>query len=237
MTMAGTLVQTHAEALAGVALVQAMAPGARCLYGAFPVIMDMRTMAVSVGCVEMGMMNSAAVQLAKLYDLPTYASGGVTESKWPDVQAGVEKNFSNLTTAMAGADCVHLTAGLMDSANSISYQHFAIDDETIGMLHRILHGVQVNDETLAVDLIARTGPGGNYLMAEHTIRHMRDEVFYPRLCERCSFEVWEKNGRPSMLKRAKQKVLDILEQHPESLLDPALEQAIRSRYPFIQSVS
>ena len=94
-TLAGTLSQLHAESLAGVAVTQAITPGAKILYGAVPSAMDLRTMEYTMGTVEMGMMISAAVQLAKLYDLPIYASAGLTESKRPDIQAGSEKLFSN----------------------------------------------------------------------------------------------------------------------------------------------
>ncbi|MBN1558044.1 MAG: trimethylamine methyltransferase family protein [Lentisphaerae bacterium] len=233
VTLAGTLVQTHAEALAGVALAQVLSPGAKVLYGAFPTIMDLRTMAVSVGAVEMGMMNAAAVQLAKLHGLPIYASGGVTEAKQADVQAGFEKNFSNLTVALSGADCIHLTAGLMDSANAISYQQFAIDDENIGMIRRILHGIEVDEERLALDEIASVGPGGHYLMQEQTLRYMDSEFFYPDLSERCTFDVWEQKGRPTMLKRAKQRVRTILREQACSVLNPELDRRIRARFPEI----
>ncbi len=234
MTLAGTLAQMHAEALAGVAIAQALAPGAPVLYGAFPTVMDMKTMGVTTGCVEMGMMNASAVPLAKLYQLPIYASGGVTEAKRPDIQAGFEKNFSNMTVAMAGADFIHLTAGLMDSANSISYEQFVIDDENIAMIQRIRKGVQVDAERLAFDVIKAVGPGGHFLMQEHTVRHL-DELYYPALSERCSFEVWNESGRPSMLKRAHVMVGRILQRRHEAQLDPATIQAVERRFPGVAS--
>jgi trimethylamine--corrinoid protein Co-methyltransferase len=236
ITLAGTLVQMHAEALAGVALAQVFQPGAKVLYGAFPSIMDLRTMAVSVGAVEMGLMNAAAVQLAKVYDLPIYASGGVTEAKRADVQAGFEKNFSNLVVALSGADCIHLTAGLMDSANAISYQQFAVDDESIGMIRRILRGIEVDDDRLAETAIQDTGPGGHFLMAPHTFKYMGSEFFYPTLGERCSFEVWNEKGRPNMLERAKRLVRDILREQKDCVLDPALDRDIRKHFPGIQDL-
>jgi trimethylamine--corrinoid protein Co-methyltransferase len=98
-TLAGTLAQMHAEALAGVAIAQVFAPGAKVLYGAVPMTMDLRNMELAMGSVEMTMMNAAAVQLAKLYNLPIYASGGLTEAKSPDIQAGIEEGFSNLSIA------------------------------------------------------------------------------------------------------------------------------------------
>jgi trimethylamine--corrinoid protein Co-methyltransferase len=180
--------------------------------------MDLKTMNISTGSVEMGMMNAAAVQLAKLYDIPTYASGGVTESKRPDIQAGFEKNFSNLMVAMMGADFIHLSAGLMDSANSLSYEQLAIDNENIGMIQRILSGIEVSPDTLAFDVIKEVGPRGNYLVEEHTVNHLH-QLFYPTLSERCGFELWEQKDQPSMVKRAKVWVQDTLAENNEALLD------------------
>lgn len=235
-TLAGTLSQMHAEALAGVALVQVFSPGAKVLYGAVPTAMDLRNMEYTMGSVEMAMMNACAVQLAKLYDLPIYASGGVTEAKRPDIQAGFEKAFSNLLVAMSGADCVHLAAGMLDSGNSISYEQYMIDNEIIGMIHRILGGVAVNEDTLGFDVIEKVGPGGHYVLEDHTDKHMTEEFFYPSLSVRCNFDIWEEKGRPNMLSRAKDLVGKILEGRTEVLLDLDLVSEIRKAFPGIQNI-
>ncbi|MBW2670342.1 MAG: trimethylamine methyltransferase family protein, partial [Deltaproteobacteria bacterium] len=139
-TLAGTLAQLHAEALAGVAIAQVFSPGARVLYGAVPTAMDLRTMDLTMGSVETAMLNACAVHLAKRYNLPIYASAGVTDAKIPDIQSGFEKGVSYLLVAMAGADYVHLAAGMLDSGNSISYEQFIIDNEILGMVHRLISG-------------------------------------------------------------------------------------------------
>ncbi len=236
VTLAGTLSQMHAEALAGVAIAQLITPGAKVLYGAVPLIMDMRTMEFLMGAVEMGMMNAAAVQLAKLYHLPIYASSGLTEAKRPDIQAGFEKTVSNLTVAMSGADFVHLAAGIIDSGNSISYEQYVIDNEILGMTDRILQGITVNEETMAFDVIKQIGPGGNYVAEGHTIDHMMEEFFYPQLTVRCNFDVWEERGRPDMLSRARERVRTILREHPDGVLDQNLIAEIRRRFPGIERI-
>ena len=230
-TLAGTLAQMHAETLAGVAITQVLAPGARVLYGAVPATMDLRNMEFTLGSVEMTMMNAAAVQLAKLYNLPIFASGGVTEAKRPDIQAGIEEGFSNLTVAMAGADCIHLAAGMIDSANSISYEQYVIDNEILGMVHRILSGIKVTEETLGFDVINKVGPGGNFVIEDHTVEHMMDEFFYPELSVRCNFDIWEERGRPDMLSRANELVQEILEEHQEGLLEHDLIAEIKGVFP------
>ena len=235
-TLAGTLSQMHAEALAGVAVAQVLSPGAKVLYGAVPTAMDLRTMEYTMGSAEMGMMNASAVQLAKLYDLPIYASGGLTEAKRPDIQAGFEKHFSNFIVAMTGADCIHLTAGLMDSGNSLSYEQFVIDNEIIGMIHRIISGIRVDEDTLGFDVIESVGPGGNYMAEDHTIDHMMDEFFYPNLSVRCNFDIWEERGRPDMLSRAHVLVKKTLDGGRESCLDTDLILEIKKTFPGILNI-
>jgi len=234
-TLAGTLCQMHAEALAGVAICQVFSPGAKVLYGAVPTTMDLRHMEYTMGSVEMAMMNAAAVQLAKLYDLPIYASGGVTEAKRPDIQSGCEKTFSNLMVAGNGADLIHLAAGMLDSGNSISYEQYFIDNEVLGMINRILAGIRVDEDVLGFDVIDNVGPGGNYVMEEHTIRHMKDEFFYPDLSVRCNFDIWEEQGRPSMLSRANDLVEKTLNDGKEGVLNTHLVVEIRKKFPGIQN--
>ncbi|MFP3870902.1 MAG: trimethylamine methyltransferase family protein [Syntrophobacteria bacterium] len=233
-TLAGTLAQMHAEALSVVALAQVFAPGAKVLYGAVPTAMDLRNAEFTMGSVEMAMMSAAAVQLAKLYRLPIYGSAGVTEAKRPDIQSGCEKSFSNLMVAASGADCVHLAAGMLDSGNSISYEQYVIDNEVIGMIRRILAGIKVNEDTLGLEVIEKVGPGGHYVMEDHTVDHMMDEFFYPELSVRCNFDIWEERKRPSMLTRANEVAGKILDEAHEGLLDADLIAEIRVNFGGIQ---
>ncbi|HEU65799.1 MAG TPA: trimethylamine methyltransferase [Chloroflexi bacterium] len=235
-SLAGTLAQMHAEALAGVAITQVLSPGAKVVYSTVPMTMDLRNMELAVGSVEMAMMNAAAVQLGKNYNLPVCASGGLTEAKRPDIQAGVEKSISNLTVAMAGADCIRLAAGILDSGNSISYEQYVIDNEIIGIVHRLLTGIKVTKETLGFDVIEKVGPGGNYVMEDHTVEHMMDEFFYPELSVRYNFDVWEAKGRPDMLSRASDVVRSILREYRDGILDAGLISEIAKTNPGIQNI-
>ena len=232
-TLAGTLAQMHAEALAGVAIAQILSPGAKVLYGAVPSTIDLRSMELAMGSVEMGMMNAAVVQLAKLYQLPVYASAGVSEAKRPDIQAGCEKSLTILLVGMAGADYIHLAAGMLDSGNTISYEQYIIDDEIIGMVKRVLVGIKVNKETLGFDVIKKVGPGGNYITEDHTIEHMMDEFFYPNPSVRLNFDIWQEAGQPDMLRRAAIQVQQILKEEKGDLL---ARDWIHNAFPGIQSV-
>lgn len=230
-SLAGTLAQLHAEALAGVAVTQVLCPGAPILYGSVPTSMDLRSMDFTMGSVEMAMMNSMAVHLARLYNLPIYGSAGVTESKRPEIQAGVEKAFSILGVALAGADLIHLAAGMLDSGNSIAYEQYIIDDEIIGMTKRMLKGIDMSEEALAYEVIKNVGPGGNYVAEEHTVDHMMDEFFYPELAVRCNFDLWEERDRPDMLSRANKRVERILSRGVEGLFDPDTIIKIKEEFP------
>jgi len=218
--------------LAGVAIAQVFSPGARVLYGAVPTAMDLRTMDLTMGSVETAMMNTCAVYLAKRNSLPIYASAGVTDAKIPDIQSGFEKGVSCLLVGMAGADYIHLAAGMLDSGNSISYEQFIIDNEILGMVHRLLQGVRVDQETLAVDTIERVGPGGNYVMEDHTVEHMFDQFFYPTLATRMNFDRWEGKGNPTPLTQANELARTWLENF-ETVLNPEKVMEIRQQFPGI----
>jgi trimethylamine--corrinoid protein Co-methyltransferase len=231
-SLAGTLSQMHAESLAGVAIAQALHPGARVMYGAVPTAMDLRTMDLTMGSVETAMMNTCAVQLAKIYDLPIYASAGVTDAKVPDIQSGFEKGVSCLLAGMAGADYVHLAAGILDSGNSISYEQFIIDNEILGMVHRVLDGIDVDEETLAVECVEKVGPGGNYVMEEHTVEQMFRQFYYPTLSVRMNFDLWEDQGKPTPLTRA-HEVVEERKKEDQAALDPEQVMEIKKRFPGI----
>ena len=193
-------------------------------------------MEYAMGSVEMAMMNAAAVELAALYRIPVYASAGVTEAKHPDIQAGFEKSLSNLMVAMNRPDLVHLAAGMLDSGNTIAYEQYVIDNEIIGMICRFLDGIQVNEKTLARDVIEKVGSGANYVTEDHTLEHMTTEFFYPSLAQRCNFDVWKENKCPDILSLASKQVQEILDSGPQGLLDPEVVTKTKKTFPSIQNI-
>jgi len=227
-TLAGTLVQLNAEVLAGVAVVQTLKPGHPMLYGAVPTSSDMRTMAFCFGSVEMGLMNAAAAELARFYSIPLYATAGVTESKVPDAQAGYEKATTLALAALAGCDYIHDAVGLIDSGMTISLASYVIDDEICGMALRAIEGINVSDESLAVEVIARVGPGGHFLAEDHTVEHMRNEFFFPRVSDRSNREAWEAGGYTTGAERAGSLARQILSSHRVAPLPEAAKRAIES---------
>lgn len=219
VTLAGTLVQLNAELLSGIALTQIVAPGSPVLYGAVPAAADLRTMSFASGAVETALLNAAAAQLAHHYGIPVYNTAGLTEAKVPDIQAGYEKVFGCMAAGMAGGNIIHDAAGMLESALTVSYEQYVIDNEIIGMLKRMLLGIEVSDDTLAVDTICEVGPDGNYFSESHTVKHMRKEFYYPRLSNRQHYEDWVAGGEEDARIKARKIAKEILETHrPEPLL-------------------
>jgi len=231
VTLAGMLAQLTAEQLSGVVLAQLAQRGAPLLIGPIPATADMKTGRYLAGAAEFGLTNAAMAQIAQFYHLPIYNSAGMTDAKTPDVQAGFEKAASAVLAALAGSNFIHHAAGMLENMNMVAAEQFVIDNEILGMTMRVLQGVEVSDETLALDVIDEVGPGGHFLTSEHTIRHMRSEFYYPsRVVDRQGWEMWQQDGGRDAVERARDIAHDILAHHRPEPLDLAVESWIRERF-------
>jgi trimethylamine--corrinoid protein Co-methyltransferase len=231
MTMAGTLAQLHAEQLAGIAICQLTSPGAPVLYGGIPGMANLRSLGYLGGAVECGMMNAAVHQLAHHIGVPNYNSSGLTDSKIPDAQAGWEKALTTILAAMGGSNFVHHAAGMLESMLAVAYEQFVIDDEIIGMCCKVLKGIQVDQEHLALEAIDAVGPGGTFITSPHTLDHMRTEFFAGNgVTDQNSREIWVENGSPDAWARAQKIVKKILAEKEKSYIPPEVEQAIREKF-------
>jgi trimethylamine--corrinoid protein Co-methyltransferase len=231
MTMAGTLAQLHAEQLAGICICQLTRPGAPLLYGGIPGMADMRTMGYVGGGAECGMMNAAIHQLAQHLDVPNYNSAGLSDAKVPDVQAGWEKGVTLLLAAMGGSNYIHHSAGMLESMLTVAPEQFVIDDEIIGMCCKVLKGIKVDAEHLALEVIDQVGPGGNFLESPHTIKHMRKEYFTGSgLTDRNIRDRWEKDGSQDARERARDMAKAILSKPERPHIAEDLDRAIRKKF-------
>ncbi len=225
-TLAGTLAQENAEILAGLTVIQTLAPGTPVMFSGIPHIMDPRTSICSFGAPEQGLMGLAMAQLGKYYGFPVYVNVNLTDAKTLDVQAGMEKMGSLLLGVLAGADFFG-HGGIVGTDHGGSLPWLVVDNEAMNYARRIAKGFVLNTETLAEDAVTETGPGGNYLMHPHTLRHFRDELWMPdKLWTRDSYDGWVAAGGASMVDRATAKVKEILANHEVEGLDPRLEQEI-----------
>ena len=225
-TLAGTLAQENAEILATVVVSQLLAPGTPVTYGGIPHIMDPATGICSFGSPEQMLMALACIQMGRFYGFPVYINVGLTDAKVPDVQAGIEKGTSLMLGTLAGADTFG-HAGICGTDHGASLLWLAIDDELMAYVKRVVRGFEVNDDTIATEVINKIGPAGSFLAEEHTVRHFRDQLWLPgQIWTRTPWDLWEKQGRNSMESRALDRVENILATHKAEPLDEALVREI-----------
>lgn len=218
VTIAGTLVEQCANVLTGVCLAQMVRPGLPIVFGIASGIMDMRSGTYSPGAPESQLLHAATAQMAHFYGLPCQGGTGI-DATIPDIQAGYERALGMLTCAMSGLDFVHLTHGMLEQMLTTSYEQCLIDDEILGAVFRVIKGIDVNSESIALDLIKEVGIGGSYIASEHTVSRMRDVTWFPSLTNRDRWDTWKASGGMDMRERARGKVKSILAEHHPSYLD------------------
>jgi len=182
----------------------------------------MRLGTVALGAIETGLITAGSAQMARYYGLPCRSVGATTESKLEDIQAGIERTWTLLPAVLAGVDFI-TCGGTLDSTMTESDALLVLDDELCGAILRMARGVEVNDDTLALDLIHQVNFRGHYMAEEHTVSHYRKEHFIPSLLPRQPYDAWVKSGSKSALDYARQRVRQILASHQPRTLDPAVE--------------
>jgi len=192
-TPAAALAVANAELLSHLVVTQLKRPGAPVIYGAEPNVMDMRTSIFPYGSPELCLWCAAMTELTHSYGLPMFGTAGTTDSKLVDAQAGVEVTQQVIMSVLSGADLVH-DVGLVDHCSMISPELMVLTDEIVGMVRVMTGGIEINDETLALDLIDRVGPGGNFLAEEHTLKHFRKH-WVPTIMDRSQLSI-EETGTP-----------------------------------------
>ncbi|MDH5438897.1 MAG: trimethylamine methyltransferase family protein [Candidatus Bathyarchaeota archaeon] len=226
VTLAGTMVQHNAENLSMITLMQLMNPGTPVLYGAVSTVMDMRTTMTRLGSPELGITHAGFAQLAKRYNIPSRGAAGSTDSKVLDIQAGYETAFNLILATCAGFNFITYALGAIDFSLSVCYHKILTDHELLGMIERLVRGVEVSDETLAVDVIDTVGPGGHFLAQRHTIEHHTEEHFIPKLFDTQPYDRWLKAGSKEIRERAREEVKRILREHQPPPLDKDLEKKL-----------
>jgi trimethylamine--corrinoid protein Co-methyltransferase len=227
VTLAGLLTQHNAEVLAHVTLAQVIAPGAPVAYGCASTIADMGSGNVAQGAVEAGLITAATAQLARHYGLPSRTLGGTTDAKTLDLQCVLERVATLTPPVLAGVNFV-ICAGTLESVSTESHALLVLDDEIAGMLLRLARGIDVDENTLALNLIKQVGWEGNYLAERHTAQNFRREHFLPKLLPRDVRQTWEAKGAKATLDLARERVRAILAKHQPRPLDPAVEKELQA---------
>jgi len=226
VTAAGIIIQAAAESWMGLTIAQAVQPGLPFIMGGVLSVMDMSAMILAYGAPELSLMMAGITELAHYVGLPLWQTGGCTDSKTFDAQAMIEGSLSCYFSAMTGGDLTH-DVGYTESAMTGSVFQLAAMDEAIGYTRRITRGIEVNEETLAVDVIHNVGPNGHYLKEKQTRRYFKSEFWYPNLHDRRNYEEWDMMGRMTMKDRTIARVQDILFTHKPSPIKPETEKVIQ----------
>ncbi len=210
-THAGQIVVALSESMVGVIAAQLMSPGTCVIIGGVQSILDMRYSVYSYGAPELSLLSAAMTEMVHYCNLPMYSTAGCTDTKKMDIQSAMEASLSINAAMMSGANFVH-DCGYTESGLTGDVFQTVMDDEIIGMARIIEKGVEVNEKTLAVDVIDNVGPGGHYLYEDHTMDHFRDH-WMPTLMDRNSYEEWDKLGRKTMKERIIDKTRDLIENY------------------------
>ncbi len=217
VTVAGALVVANAEILSGLVIHQLKSKGAPFVYGGGIPPMHMGTSICSYGGPERDLGCISLVRLSQYYRLPSFTTAGCTDAQVFDQQAGMEAGFNLVVAGLAGGNLIH-NLGYMGVGMTSCLEHLLLCNEAVGAVKQLLRGVNMNDETLALDLIEKVGPGGHYLAEEHTMKHFKEELYFPHTLNRKNYDSWKMDGAKTFGEAANEKIKTILESHiPEQL--------------------
>lgn len=217
VTLAGGLAQGNAETLASLVLHQLKSSGAPFIWGPFVSQMDMRTTICTYGGPVFTKAQAALGQMSRFYNIPTFGFACCTDSSIIDVQCGIEMMWSTLISALAGLNLCH-DIGYLNSGLVFSLEALLLSDEIISSVKNFMEGIEVNDETLAVDLINKVGPGGNFLSEEHTMKYFKKEGWYPQFLNKKQYQVWKNEGSKTVNQKLEEKVHKIIEEDTPPLI-------------------
>jgi trimethylamine--corrinoid protein Co-methyltransferase len=224
-TIAGTMATENAEILAGVCITQLIRPGMPVCYGGICHAFDMRTTQMIFCGPEQAIFGVGMTQMGKHYGLPVYINVGLTDSKRPDAQAGMEAGITLALGAAAGADVFgHMGICGVDQATSLDM--LVLQDEIIGYVESTMRNISFSDEALGLDIIEEAGPGGTFIDTMHTVENFRQELWVPKLLDREYYQAWLDAGAQSMEERCKAQSKKILAEDEPEPMPADLEKAI-----------
>jgi trimethylamine--corrinoid protein Co-methyltransferase len=229
MTLAGTVAQCNAEFLAAAVLMQMVRPGAPQIYATLPTVADLRSGAYASGGIECGLLHMAFAQLARFYEVPSGGYIGLSNAKVNDAQSGYETGLSCMAGVLAGADMLNM-GGLLDALKAFDFAKAVIDDEIALMLKRVARGIELDAENLALAVIARVGPGGTFMLDDHTLRWMRRAALVPRIADREARPAWEQKGALDAQARALQRARQILARQNPAVFSPDVDARLRAEF-------
>lgn len=226
VTVAGTAAQSLAEAMAGMAFIQLVNPGAPVVMGSFASSISMQSGAPTFGTPEPALVLYIMAALARRLGVPFRSGGGFCGAKVPDAQAATEAANTLLPTAMAGVNFALHTAGWMEGGLAMGYEKFVMDTDLAGMMEVMLKGVDLSENGQAMDAIREVGPGNHFLGCAHTQANFKSAFYRSSLADNNSFEQWEVDGSQTQEQRANTLWKKMLAEYQPPELDPVIDQAL-----------
>jgi len=213
-TLAGSLAVGNAEVLSAMALIQLAQPGAPVFYAAAQTVMDLRTGAYTGGSPEDFLFGAATNHLADFYDVPLSMGSFATGAKEPNWQAGIENSLSTFMASLSMSDMLQ-GIGLLNGSMIWSFEQMLMDCEIFSIVHKMMEGIQVNEETLAIDTVRNVGPGGHFLMEKHTFTHMKN-LWLSTLMDRRPYSdyIEKKDGARDWARKHARHILNTHEAEP-----------------------
>lgn len=231
-TIAGAIVQSVAECLAGLVYVNAIKPGHPAIFGTWPFGLDLRTGAMSIGSGEQALLSAGCAQMHRFYGLSGGTAAGASDSKLPDMQAGWEQMCSNVMAGLAGGNMIYEAAGMHASLLGFCLESLILGDDIIGQALRCVRGIEVDEDSIGLDAMRATCLGGpnHYLGHDQTLSRMQSDHVYPLSGDRTSPKEWVEKGKPDLIETARAKKEAILSEHPRAALDPITDAELRKRF-------
>ena len=226
VSVVGTVTQILAEALAGMAYIQLVKPGAPVIFGTFASAVSMQTGAPTFGTPEPSQVMTIAGALARRLGVPFRSGGGLCASKIPDAQAAYESANTLQASALAGVNFMLHTAGWLEGGLSMGYEKFIMDADQAGMLKVLLNGVDLSENGQALDAFREIGPGAHFLGAEHTQNNFEAAFYRSEVADNNSYEQWEQEGSLDCAMRANKQWKQMLSDFEAPDLDPGIDEAL-----------
>ncbi|MEC8654533.1 MAG: trimethylamine methyltransferase family protein, partial [Pseudomonadota bacterium] len=228
VSVAGTLAQTLAEAMSGIAFTQAVNPGAPVIFGSFASSMSMQTGAPTVGTPEPAKVLYGCAKLARRLGVPFRSGGSLTGSKTADAQAAYESAQTLTPTVFGGVNFALHAAGWMEGGLVADYAKLILDADQLTMIPKLVNGIDMTDNGQAMDALRETGPGQHFLGSSHTQANFEDAFWRSELADNNTYEQWSSEGSVESAARARKKFADMLERYEAPEMDPAVDEALRA---------
>ncbi len=236
-SLAGAVVQSMAEVLAGLAYVNLLAPAHPTILGPWPFVSDLRTGAMSGGSGEQAVLMAACGQMGRYYDIPTGIAAGMTDAKIPDAQSGYEKGYTATLAGHSGANMIYETAGMKASLMGFSFEGCVIDNDMLGAINRSVRGIEVDDESLSIEAIRDVCIDGpeHFLGHSQTLARMERDYVYPHVGNRDTPSEWKQLGATTVNIKARDMAQQILSTHYPRHIEASLDECLRTEFDILLS--